>query len=234
MAEALDFARVARARNVPCSVWIVPEKWRVYGDEIDGLDLPTSRLRLYQRVREHLLVNGVDAPDLLAELRQLRRRFPDSLLYSPSDTHLTGEATALLVERHVPRLLGLDPATVRARLQAVPRGEPVVHYGDLLAMLQITRGSAAARRFSGQKRPWLTPPAHDRPRSDVFVMGDSTMAFDDRLLPRLLQVATGLRVDSRYVMEGMLRSATAREEYADHSPRLMLLSMGERRFASEW
>ncbi len=68
-----------------------------------------------------------------------------------------------------------------------------------LAMLQIPSASAAARRHMRTVRRWLAPAPANTLGSAVLLLGDANTLARDQVLPRLVQAATGLRVDARFV-----------------------------------
>ncbi|MGE3175497.1 MAG: hypothetical protein AB7O97_22935 [Planctomycetota bacterium] len=226
-----EVAASAERSGARAVVWLVPAKWRLCAEHAPGLRVSPARRDLYGRVRAALLAAGVDAPDLLEDLQRTAPDDPASL-WRADDTHLSGDGYARLVRRWLPAALGLTAVDVAARLDAAPRLPPRTEPGDLARLLQLPDGWAD--RFASPQRGWVAPPPRDAPGSDVLVVGDSNLVVWERLLPRLIQVAGAVAVDARYVEDAARGLGRAWDEYRDRPPRLLLMVVGERGFATGW
>lgn len=210
-------------------VLVMPAKWRLYPEYLPDYEIDRDRLELFDFSVAALRRRGYDAPDLLAFLEEEKRLHPDVLLYPPNDTHFTQagfrRAAAFVAEK----LCGTDPELARTRLEALPR-EPGVHPGDLPANLSIPPTSAVGRSHSYEEEFVEAPPCLDTSSAEILCTGDSFFAAYDGLFQRLIQVATGRTVDSRFAGVRTISVESLMAEYGDHRPAFVLLATTERQF----
>src|SRR5262245_29553991 len=92
----------------------------------------------------------------------------------------------------------------------------------------------AARRYLPTVRRWLAPATADTPDAEVLLLGDSNAEAHDRVVPRLVQAATGAGVDARFVPTTFTSLAQVEQARGKGGGRLLLIVLGERAFATEW
>lgn len=210
-------------------VLVMPAKWRLYPEYLPDYRIDPGRRELYEFSIAALRGRGYDAPDLLSYLTEEKRLHPDVLLYPPNDTHFTQAGFERVAAFVAERLCGTDPEEARARLAALPR-EPGVHPGDLPANLSISPSSSVGRRLSYPEESLAAPPCLDAAGADILCIGDSFFATYDGLFQRLIQVATGRTVDSRFAGVQTIPIEKLQAAYHDDKPAFVLLAMTERRF----
>jgi hypothetical protein len=231
--RTLEGLRRALPDGTPFAVLVMPTKARLVPELVRGANLPGTQPGTYERAREELARHGFSAPDVLAMLREEAVRHPGRLLFPPNDTHLTPFGFRRLVERFLPELLDIDPIDVARRLDAVPREAEHVFYGELQKILELRRDSAVSRRYDSVGEWYDPPPAHAG-RGELLLVGDSFAAYYDRLLPRLLQVASDRDVDSsvRQAIEAKRFDLVKEilDSYREQPPELVICILSERRF----
>lgn len=225
--EALQ--RLARETGARFECHVVPSKWRVRGEHLHRAPTDALRLSLYPTVLAELGKRGIDAPDLL-EFMTARS---DTTWFPPNDTHLEQTGVRELVAGLVAPRLGIDAATARARLDALPTA-PYEHPGNLPRQMSIRPDSAVGRLYSARDLRIEAPPTLDEPGADVVVLGDSHSKYHDFLFARLLAVATGLSVDARRADSMSLPEAEAlARELAKRPARFIVFINTEQRFGGD-
>jgi hypothetical protein len=205
---------------------VVPSTWRLYPEQL-GLQVPASRLAVYDRVIAALRAKGVDVIDMLALLKAQQAAAPEQLVVHPFDSHLAAAAYEDLVVAMAPQLAGVDSAVARARLALLPQRE-VTTIGDMAGLMMFDR-IGFGERFRVTERHRDPPPTADRPDCEIILIGDSYAAVHDALLPRLVSAALGATVDARAAPLRGLEFARVVSEY-QRMPRYVLVFMSERHF----
>lgn len=231
LSEIMSFHTATQNLGITGAVFITPPKWRIYGDRVRGRPPPPDRQALYGRIQDYLLAREVNAPDILTALRAERQRNPDQLLFPRDDTHLSPYGYYFLTLRLLPALAGIEPEVVRQRLASLLRGQYRLQ-GDMLDLMSIRSGHRVSRIFHDDLETYLAPPTHDEPGSEILLFGDSNLLYDNELWPRLIQAATSMTVDARYIGWGILDSDRALQEYMNDPPELALFILGEGRMGS--
>lgn len=212
-------------------VLVMPAKWRFFENRMRGAAPGPRRRELYSRAITALRAAGIDAPDLLTPLKAYQEAHPETLLYPPTDTHLSRFGFAHVATNYVADLAGINPRDASSRLLELPMGMSQYH-GDLLRVLSIRASSSVGKKLSFAEEVLRAPACFDKKGADILVLGDSFFRTYDGLFQRLIQQATGMTVDSRYAGWRASSMPQLFADYGQNPAHIVLIAFTERRFAT--
>jgi len=216
------------------AVVVMPAKWRVYRERLSRSKLSDDRLSLYKRCLQDLRAADVLTLDLDKKLRALRLTYHPRPLFHPADSHLSRLGFQVVATEALAPLVNVSLTDARRRMAALPSRE-TKDLGNLATILSLNEESWMALRYTLTERAVIAPPCTGTAGedADIIVLGDSHSRYHDRLLPRLVEVATGMKVESRFA-GGIDEHDFARLRAAceERPPKLILIVRDEKSFAA--
>ncbi len=210
-------------------VLVMPAKWRLYPEFMPDYEVAPGRRALYGAVLAELRRRGMPTVDLLSILKKRKAADRLALLYPPNDTHFTERGFALVAAAVAEHLceVPLDRATkLLEQSPRMCRRFP----GDLPRQLSLDPATALGNSFAFQEEAYELGGCFDRDGADILVLGDSFFLAHDGVFQRLIQRATGKKVDSRFAGWKKADVARLKAVYGRNPPPFVLLAVTERRF----
>ncbi|HGY90971.1 MAG TPA: hypothetical protein ENK43_07350 [Planctomycetes bacterium] len=210
-------------------VLVMPAKWRLYPEFMPDYEIVPGRRALYGAVLAELHRRGMATVDLLSILKERKAADPGALLFPPNDTHFTERGFALVAAVVAEKLCGVPAHQATRRLERSPRMCRRFP-GDLPRQLSLDPKTVVGNSFAFQEEAYELEPCFDADGADVLVLGDSFFLAHDGVFQRLIQRATGKKVDSRFAGWRKADVARLRAVYGRNPPPYVLLAVTERRF----
>ncbi len=210
-------------------VLVMPAKWRLYPEFLPDYDIVPGRRALYGAVLAELRRRGMPTVDLLSVLKRRKESDREALLFPPNDTHYTERGFALVAAIVAEKLCGVPLKRATQLLEQSPRMCRRFP-GDLPRQLSLDPETALGNSFAFQEEAYELGKCFDADGADVLVLGDSFFLAHDGLFQRLIQRATGKRVDSRFAGWKKADVGHLKAVYGKSPPPFVLLAVTERRF----